>query len=216
VEYQLAFYPNDFNGMPIKPELPLDAQILGLKAFNVENARIFGWETSLVSKGNIGDFKITTLIGYTYTYPGNSDYSKQQAVGTFISNAFKYFAKRIPQSEDSLVLLFRSRHLVRGDIELGYKHISIGYSLGYNSFPEKIPQAFKAALIVVGGGAESFDNYINNHTGDLFMDARIAYEFSDKVKASVICKNLTNAFYYQRPGKVEPPRSITLQLSITL
>ncbi|MDX2001938.1 MAG: TonB-dependent receptor [Chitinophagales bacterium] len=216
VEYQVGTHPNYFDGDTNKIFPDQGPTVFGMKPYNIENARIVGFETSIVSRGNIGDWTITSMIGYTYTYPGKLEDSTDRSIGEFFSDAFKYFAKRVPNSDTANILLFRSRHLMRGDLEIGYKNFAVGATVYYNGFPEKIPELIKFAASTIGGGPESYRRYVEDHIGDFYMDMRASYKFTDKVKFSLICKNLTNAFYYQRPGKVEPPRNITLQLSIVL
>ncbi|UPT65696.1 MAG: TonB-dependent receptor [Sphingobacteriales bacterium JAD_PAG50586_3] len=106
------------------------------------------------------------------------------------------------------------RHLIRGDIEFSYKKLSLGYTVYYGSWAEKIPEIFTLASFLFG---YDFNAYQREHiNGDWVMDGRLAYELSNKIKLSFIAKNLTNRIYAQRPGIMEPPRNFTLQLRIKL
>ena len=216
VEYRFGVHDNFApNGEKFLPEY--GNTVFGLKPFNVEQARIFGWEASIAGQGTIGPVEIQTLIGYTYSYPGNNEDSLEVSAGEFIKDAFKNFAKRIESdSEINEILQFRVRHLVRGDISLTYKKWSIGYSLYYASFPEKIPDLFVAAMAVIDGGQNTLGQYIEDHqNGDLVMDARLYYDINDLLRVGFITKNLTNKEYSTRPGRLEPPRSYTLQVRVT-
>jgi len=71
VEYLPGFYPNVFPGTDdvLYPEEE-DSILFALKPNNVDQARIFGYEVSLLGEGDISPiFKLRTRLGYTYTYP---------------------------------------------------------------------------------------------------------------------------------------------------
>lgn len=189
-----------------------DTVSIGLKPFNVAGARIAGWEFSIMGEGNIGPVKLRTMAGYTYTFPGDLDsLSSVKKVGNYVKDMFNYFTKRADNDYAFKNLLqFRTRHLVRGDIELAYKKFSVGYTVYYASFAEKIPGIFN---IVADYFKYDFDTYKREHEkGDWVMDLRGGFEINSKVKATFICRNLTNHLYATRPGVMEPPRSYTLQL----
>lgn len=218
VEYRFGLYENKWpSGEKIFPEK--GNLVVGAKPFNVEDARIFGFEASIVGDGHIGPVKITTQAGYTYVYPGNleSD-STQNKVGVFLKNAFKYFATFLEGEDAEKVLQFRQRHLVRGDIELEYKKFSLGYSLYYSSFYERIPNEFRLVVSFIdssfyGTHPSSLDTYVSRHlNGDWVMDARFGYSIKENVKLNFLVKNLTNREYAVRPGKADPPRTYVMQL----
>ncbi len=220
VEYRFGIYSNYWPNSTEKI-FPLikEGIVSGVKPFNVEQARIFGMEASIVGKGKIGPVKISTLIGYTYYYPGNlEEDSTQRNIGTFFRNAFKYFATRL-EGDDALKLLqFRQRHLVRADIEFTYKKFSLGYSVLYNSFFERIPGEYQLAIIIIENGLTnhsppySLNKFIKDHSkGDWVMDARLGYQIRENVRLGFIVKNLTNLEYALRPGKADAPRSFTAQ-----
>jgi iron complex outermembrane receptor protein len=209
VEYRFGYYFYKTSG-------GADTSSFGLKPFNVAGARIAGWELSIMGEGEIGPVKIRTLAGYTYTFPGDLDsLSDIKGAGRYIRDMFKYATKRADSAYAYQNLLqFRTRHLIRGDVELSYKKLSVGYTLYYGSWAEKIPEIFTLASFLFG---YDFDRYEREHiNGDWIMDGRLAYELSNKIKLSFIAKNLTNRIYATRPGIMEPPRNFTLQLRIKL
>ena len=53
-------------------------------------------------------------------------------------------------------------------------------------------------------------------TGDLVFDCRLAYNFNNKYKLSILANNLLNKEYSNRPGNVMPPRTLLWQFSIIL
>ncbi len=189
--------------------------VIGLNPNNVDNARILGYEVSLGSRGAIGDVMIRSLIGYTYTYP-------RQIAGDSSGINFKEYAKgfftdmfsRVPQEEAAnTMLLFRSRHIFRSDIEVSYKKYSVGFSANYNSYPENVPDVFFTALNVLDGGRGTFARYIEDHQkGDWVMDLRFGYQVNDLLRLGFLVKNITNHEYALRPGKLEAPINYTLQV----
>jgi len=209
VEYRFGYYF-------YKNSSGADTSSFGLKPFNVSGARIAGWEFSIMGEGEIGPIKVRTLAGYTYTFPGDLD-SLSSIKGTkdYIRDMVKYATKRADSAYAyQNMLQFRTRHLNRGDIEFSYKKLSVGYTVYYGSWAEKIPEIFTLASFLFG---YDFDKYQREHiNGDWVMDGRCSYELSNKIKLSFIAKNLTNHIYAQRPGIMEPPRNFTLQLRIKL
>lgn len=189
--------------------------VLGLNPNNVDNARILGYEVSIGSRGSIGDVTIRSLIGYTYTYPRQIKDGLDN--GDMFKDFFKEMFNRVPAEEAAdKLLLFRSRHIFRSDVEVAYKKYTVGFSANYNSFPENIPDVFNTVFTVLDKGKGTFPAYIANHQkGDWVFDARVGYQINDIMRIGFIVKNLTNHEYALRPGKLEGPRNYTLQMRVT-
>lgn len=205
VEYRFGIY--NYKGV-----MNQDTSSFGLKPFNVAGARIAGYEAGIMGEGNIGKVNIRVMGGYTYTFPGDLDSnSTVKNAGKYLADFFKYSTKRIDSAYAfNNTLQFRSRHLVRGDIEISYKKFSVGYTVYFASFPEKIPQIF---YLLDGFLNYNYYDYQKKHiNGDLVMDIRAGYEITSKVRLGFVCKNLTNHLYSTRPGIMEAPRNFTLQL----
>lgn len=189
----------------------------GLEPNNVDNARILGYEVSFGSRGSIGNVMLRSLIGYTYTYPRQNPTDGSGSLkddwGGFFSDMFS----RIPQDEAAnSLLLFRSRHVFRSDVEATYKKYSLGLSVNYNSFPENIPEVFTLALGVLDNGKGTFARYVQDHQkGDWVVDVRFGYQVNDILRLGFNIKNLANHEYALRPGKLEPPRNFTLQMRLS-
>lgn len=210
VEYRAGLYPPS---TWTDPEIPADSVLnwLGLQAHNVGLARVAGFEGSLISKGSIGPIEVRTLVGYTYTFPGNIEAdSTIKEVGPYIKKAFEYLTKRVPDSLSSTLLNYRVRHLVKGDIEFKYKRFMVGYTVYYGSFPEQIDPIFSVAI-------NALDKFVEAHQGgDAVMGLRAGVDVSDKFRVAFLVKNLTNHEYSSRPGRIDPPRNFTLQLKFNL
>lgn len=237
VEYNITFYTqiqgtlNEFGDI-----LDEDGEIayptqdtgsllaIGLFPSNVDQARVVGYEASIVGEGKIGQVDMRIMMGYTYTYPGvvssNDSLADAKLPSTkeYLGDAFSNMFRRI-NNEDEVdnILAYRTRHLLRGDISLTYKKFSGGFTAYYGSFPENIPDLFKSAINLIDGGKRTIDTYIDDHEkGDWAFDIRLGYKINNKVNAGFLVKNLANREYAQRPGKLDPPRSYTLTLGIKL
>lgn len=224
IEYQLAFWPNQFsNGTPIFPtslEYPgLPGQLFGLRALNVEQARIAGYEIGLAGSGKIGPVGVQLMAGYTYTWPGKVDHdtgSNHYSTSEFFKDIFVYNFKKVGVEDTSKLLYYRMRHLFRADIELSFWKCYVGATFNYGTTPEKIPALFKQASFIFFHNVNALNDYIAKHPdGDFYMDIRAGMSINDHFKIGFIVKNVTNRLYQLRPGKPEPLRSYTLQLRYT-
>lgn len=228
IEFELGTWPNQYsNGTPIFPDslefpFPGTGKLLGLKALNIEDARIAGYEVSLAGQGKIGPVGIQLMTGYTYTWPGKDERDSlghsTYKVGEFLSDMFKYNGQTVDRNspDTAKLLYYRIRHLFRADLELSYKKFYIGTTLNYGSIPEKVPGLFKAAANLIFGDLYALDNYLAEHSkGDFFMDVRTGVNINEHIKLGFIIKNLTNRYYSLRPGKPEPMRNYTFQFRYT-
>lgn len=227
IEYQLGVWDNKYsNGLPIFPdsmELPFLGvdKVLGLRAQNIENARVAGYELGIAGAGRIGPVGLQLLAGYTYTWPGNiNPYTdtvrNNYPVKDFLRDMFTYNFKKVEDENRYKLLYYRIRHLFRADIELSYWKVYLGATLNYGSTPEKTPPLFDAAANLIFGDPDALNKYLYEHRkGEFFMDMRAGFKLNDKLSFGFIVKNLTNRFYSLRPGKPEPPRSFTVQARYT-
>jgi len=217
VEYRFGLYPNmDEFGKPIFPNQA--ASVNGLKPFNVENARIPGYEISLKTDGKLGALGITTQIGYMYHWPANLDsVSVNKSPSATIKDSYRYMTKRVEENNSDKILFYRSRHLLRGDVELQFKKLFWGGAFYYTSLPEKIPVLLILTFNFIDGGRNTFERYLQKHIrGDFTFDLRAGFEISEKIRLGFIIKNVTNRVYALRPGRPEPLRNYTLQLRFLL
>ncbi len=179
-------------------------QYIGFQAQNAEKARISGFEISFNSAGKLGPIEVVSLIGYTYMNPislnTNSNYLANFSDTT--SNLLKY----------------RFRHLVKADVELGYKKFALGFSCRYNSFMSNIDRVFEEDLdptqaeVYLLPGLRQYRAEYNK--GNLVVDARIGYKINDHFRAGFMVNNLLNAEYSTRPGDIQAPRNFLVQLQM--
>ncbi|MBM3165044.1 MAG: TonB-dependent receptor [Bacteroidetes bacterium] len=175
---------------------------VGFQAQNAEEAFIGGFEISLNSEGKIKDVELTSLLGYTYMNPIslNNDSIYRLSFSDATTNMLKY----------------RFNHMAKADVQATYKGISLGISARYNSFMKNIDAVFEDGIL----GQEllvGMDKYraIYNQ-GVTVMDARIGYRISEEFKVNFIMDNLFNVEYVSRPGTVQPPRTLILQMQMSL
>ena len=87
-----------------------------------------------------------------------------------------------------------------------YDNLSLGVAVLYSSNMEAIDRVFD---VVIQGVA---DYRAENNSGATIVNARLGYQMTPELKATLLCKNLFNAEYMFRPGILEPPRHISLRL----
>jgi len=185
---------------------------LGFKAFNTGDTRIKGIDLSLSGTGMIGPLHVTILAGYTYMDPiqtrFDSAYVKEAALPF---NAASYLG-----SDSSNFLKYRFNHLVKADVEIGYKKLAVGIGLRYNSFMKNIDELFVDSHLgpLVTPGVANYREF--HKTGDTVFDLRTSIQFNPNVKLSLICKNVFNYIFMQRPDDMQPPRTFVMQVGFVI
>ena len=176
---------------------------VGFQAQNSEKARISGLDFSFNSKGNLGKIELISLLGYTYMNPISLN-----------TNA-EYLANFSDTTTN--MLKYRFKHLAKADIEANFRSWSIGGSLRYNSFMRNIDRVFEDDLdpalnseVYILPGLKAYRQKYNQ--GNLLLDARLAYLFSENYRFSFIVNNVLNAEVSSRPGDIQAPRNFLFQL----
>ncbi|MBL7939866.1 MAG: TonB-dependent receptor [Flavobacteriales bacterium] len=191
----------------------------GFKSVNTGGARVSGYEFELAGKGKIGAVQLSALMGYTHTTPVST--TPDQVYATSPNPA-----SPIPPSTyantsydtTGNILKFRIQRLFRADVQAEYKRFFIGGSVRYNSHVRNIDKAFITLDDLNGILDTGVREWMETHkTGDTIVDARIGTTFMEnKVRVAFIVNNLTNHTYSLRPLSIEAPRSMQVQLSMTL
>ena len=208
IEFMFGYHSDSINLYP-ESEYFLE-RIIGFKAYNVSNARIYGIDFTATAEGKILSIPVKLLAGYTYTNPIDMD-----------------FVDSLGLNADEAVLKYRFYHNAKIDIEFSPKKFVIGMSMDYHSKIVNIDAAFEDTLCLpnsdfplylIGGPVGIFPGmkeYRETYDkGKLVFNFRLGYEFNDRIKANVILKNAFNREYMGRPGDVRAPRNITFQLAI--
>ncbi len=215
IEFTFGFHKPDSITVMKPEDVP---KWFGFKAQNAEKARIIGAELSINGIGNIGDVEISALMGYTYMNPIVLDPDSVYVYGdALIGNGGL-------SNPDSKMLKYRFRHLAKGDIQLKYKGIILGFGARYNSFMENIDKTFEEGAIIFPGtppipvlnGLKEYRQEQQKKKGDLVFDFRVGYQFKSKYQIHFIVNNLFNVEYMTRPGDIQAPRQFVLRFQADL
>lgn len=194
----------------------LDKSFAGFKSQNIGEAQITGLEISVNGTGKIGPIKVTVFSGYTYINPINPNFNAQKdTLGLPGINVLKY----------------RNKHLFKNDIQLDYKHFSLGYSCRFQSKTENIDKRFVQSILheyndiangvnwdevpstyILPGLKENFNQF---QKAVWVQDARVSYTLKKHYKFSLIINNFTNVSYQARPGDMRPPTQYVGQIALT-
>lgn len=199
IEFTFGIYNPDSIPLSLNPESPgYLYKWIGFQAKNSEEAQITGLEFSFSSEGEIKEVELRSSIGYTYMNPvslnKNPDYLLTMT--DTVSGMLKY----------------RFNHLVRLDVEAGFKDFSFGISSRYNSFMKNIDRIFEENI----SGTEILPGLkeyrANDQRGSLVFDSRISYELKEQYTFALIVNNLFNTEYSSRPADIQPPRQFMIQV----
>lgn len=167
---------------------------LGFKSINIGKTRITGVDVSVMGEGMIGPFSLGLVAGYTYMDPISLTYNA--AVDTLFNT-----------SKEN-VLKYRYRHIAKFDMEAGYKKVTVGMNMRYNSFMENIDLVFNSAIAGVADYREKYNK------GDLMFDAHVMVQVTEMVRLSLITNNVFNRECTSRPADVLAPRNFTVQIAV--
>lgn len=210
-----GFWSEYDNMMEFQASREINSQFFNLPiAFqvqNIGNTRITGLDVSLTGEGNLGDFKVTLLAGYTLLNPQYRD---------FQDSIVQADIKEYSTSEDN-ILKYRNRHTIKFDGQVTYKGISAGVTVQYLSFMEAIDKFLAGADDPVtnpgtGNPYTKIHYFREKHNnGSLVLNARLAYQIAKFVKVSFLMNNVLNNEYAIQPGKLEAPRNFSLRADFT-
>jgi iron complex outermembrane receptor protein len=182
MEFTFGLYLPDSNTIPTLDHI-------GFKSLNVGAAQITGIDLSISGQGKAGSVSFNYFAGYVYMNP-------------------------LDLSADTLddpILKYRYRHSAKGDVEMLVKKFSTGLTLTYQSFIERIDEAFE--MVILGQeflpGLKEYRE--ENDQGALVLDLRFGWQLTPSSGISLQVKNLLNNENMGRPGDIQPPRNISLQ-----
>lgn len=185
---------------------------LGFRSVNIGPSRVWGVEGSIMGQGKFTkDVTMNVLIGYTYTSPTILFPDSVFATDSQGKKLTNRSTSDTINSPGGKLLKYRFQHLVRADVEVIWKKLTVGLSFRYNSMMKNIDNAFyflEAAKQVSGVDAS------RNPKGDWVMDARIGYEVHKGHKVNFIANNIFNRVYAIRPLAPEAPRYFALQYQV--
>ncbi len=206
IEFVFGYYfPPDFN-----PGFFDYFDYAGFQSQNQERGKITGFDFSVTGKGKIGPVDISILGGYTFADPINPNYD---AAADTIS----------PGTTGTNVLKYRTRHMIKNDLQIDWKGFSIGWSVRYNSRMDNIDKRFEESLFY--DFAPSIPVYIlpglkdyrqREKSGFWFNDFRVSYAVSKYLRISFLVNNAFNTEYAARPGYLVAPRSYVVQMGMKI
>ncbi len=187
----------------------IDKKYAGFQFQNIGNANINGVDLSVSGTGKIGQVRVDMLSGYTYSNPINPNYNpKTDTIGTVKSNLLRY----------------RNKTMVKNDIQLTYKNVSLGWSIRYTSPMQNIDRRFVENIFYDKSNIQyTYDTRvffllpgltqyrIIHQWGTWVNDFRIGYQVSKNLKVSFLINNFFNVEFMSRPGLIEPPRTFVFQ-----
>lgn len=207
--FDVALFWSEFEDM-IEYGLKLDESGIYFKPENISKARVAGIELGLQGDGNLGPIPMRAYLGYTFNYPADlqSD-TTQENFGIYMQNLFTSISNPDSLSELS-ILKYRIANVFKADIEMDLWKFTLGYTVEYTSYMDRIDAEFQALL-------PGFSEYRELNTKGIWrMDARLAANIGKNQSVSFIVKNMLNEFYSVRPGVMEPPRSFTIQYKLKI
>jgi iron complex outermembrane receptor protein len=191
---------------------------LGFRSVNTGGARITGFELELAGKGRIGPVDLTMLFGYTHTKPVSTTPDEAYAFSIpFAGQSRPMSYTSTSYNTEGNILKYRITDLFRSDLGLGWKRLTAGVSVRYNSHMRNIDQVFidfdkgPPAPDVLPTGVTQWMK--DRTTGDWIVDVRTGFKLTEQLKLSVIANNLGNTIYAVRPMAIEAPRSWQVQLA---
>lgn len=172
-----------------------------------------------MGEGKIGNnWTISILAGYTYNlpqsiHPGNVFAQDNPAIG-IPPNQLSFVSTSTDTS--NYILKYRFQHLAKADVEATWKNLSFGGSWRFYSYIKNIDNTFYL-LDNPNQPGSGITKYRETHRKPIqLLDARISYMIKKQYKVAVVVNNILNKSYSLRPLKIESPRTICLQLSLSL
>ncbi len=175
---------------------------LGFQAQNVGRAQIKGLDFTLAGQGQIGQFGVSILAGYTYMYPLN------------LNNDSLYLITKSDSASN--MLKYRFNHLAKADLQVDYKKWSVGWSMRYNSVMTNVDAIFERPIVGNTYITPGVEEYRKEHNkGDVVFDMRISCQVGKESKIALISNNILNREYMGRPADMQPPRTVAIQYTLS-
>ncbi len=176
-------------------EFTFQPHLLGFQSLNIGNTEITGLDINVNGQGKLFNIPLIVLVGYTYIDPKFQEFGEEEMMSSsFNENILKY----------------RYEHTAKFDIGTDYDKFNFAISGFYYSHMKAIDNLFD---VIIPGLA---DYRTENNKGFMIFEARASYQATDKLKASILAKNLFNKTYVLRPALVEAPFNFGVRLDYKL
>ncbi len=183
IEYIFGLYPD-----PVSESFSY-----GFKATNVENSRVYGFETELTLNRYFGDYSITGSAGYTFMYPVE-------------------FNQTTHKNTD-IYLKYRRKHSLKIDLNSRYRKFELGLTMFVKSKILNIDDVFLNELTRESILPGFYNYWMNDNKTYFLMDLHFGYNIGKIYNLSLAVKNITNTEYMGRPGDIMPQRNFSLRFS---
>ncbi len=211
IEYLFGFWD---------PSSPTGA---GFKFLNTGRSRVIGIDVSFSGKVQFNKKnELTFITGYNYILPKTLNPDLIYAYDSNPVQAQGYSFNNTSLNPDNNILKYRFLHNVKGDVSYSFNDVlSIGGTVKYFSRMENLDlviEKFEETTEIINTiqNIQFMDYFEENNNGTWIIDARINFTIKDRHKIAVIAANLLNNMYSLRPLKMEAPRSIMFQYSLTI
>ena len=164
--------------------------IKGFQAQNIGDTRIRGFDFSVNGRGKLFGIPSFLLAGYTFIDPRFQDFTARDSINS---------------TADYNILKYRSKHLVKFDLQTDQRKINFGLSIQYTSNQEAVDRVFY--LFIPG-----IETFRENHRGYAITDIRVLFKATHHITLTTQLRNLFNVEYSLRPGLLEPPRNLMFRL----
>lgn len=183
IEYIFGIYPNPNS----------ETFSFGFKADNIEASRVYGFEAEWILVNQLGSINSTLSGSYVYVFP--VEYNPYTGKNT------------------GVMLKYRRNHALKLHWNSNFRKIDAGISLYLRSKILRIDDVFLNELTREGLLPGFYDYWQTGNKGHLLLDIQLGYHFTEKIKVSLVVKNLTNKEYMGRPGDIQPMRNFSLRLT---
>ncbi len=183
---------------------------ISFKPNNIVNARIYGAEFTTQMAYSFPKGAINFSGGYTWLMPYDlsPDFNFYQG----LPDTMKTIAQGLVPEDLQRILPYRYNHLVKADMEIRYKKITIGSNMRYNSFMVNIENVYypisESGLI----GRGLLNQRLRGIDGDLIFDFRFYYAPNEHWKIGIIARNAFNQSVMTIPFNMAEQRNVTVQL----
>ena len=210
--FDVAFFWQEYKNIVETETVFDDTTVNALIKFrfnNITRARIAGWDVSLKNEITVKKHQLSVNVGYTYSLPAqlydttNFGFDK---VGKYLKYLFKGVAHQFGNDTAQQILKYRNRHLLTMDFEYTYNNFfTVGVDARYYGKMEN----FDAIFVLIPGVNEYLGTVPRR--GYFVLNTRTFFTVKKKHTLGIIVNNILNTEYWLRVGKLEPPRSITMQ-----
>jgi outer membrane receptor protein involved in Fe transport len=186
IEYVFGNYPDPKTGI----------YDLGFQATNVEQSRVYGYETEFILNRDLGVFNTTLTGGYTFLYPVEFNQATHMNTDIFLK--------------------YRRKHSAKISLNTSYKKFDLGLNLFAKSKILNVDDVFVNPLTREAILPGFYGYWLENNKGYFLIDGNIGFKINKELTISLAIKNITNTEYMGRPGDIQPQRNFSLRLSGTL